>query len=88
MLWEETNRFQLHRLTTNAHECRLLLSVSKFPVNSELSADQVISMKVHLMSDLVLVFSLPQEPAATAENDDSSDNSQFTGSTINLQDLE
>lgn len=57
-------------------------------VNSDLSADQVVSMKVHLVSDLVLVFSSPQEPAATAEDDDGSDNSQFTGSTINLQDLE
>lgn len=55
-------------------------------VNSELSADH-LSMKVPLVSDLVVVLS-PQEPVATAEDDDGSDNSQFTGSTINLQDLE
>lgn len=29
-----------------------------------------------------------QEPSAIAEDDNGSDNSQFTGSTINLQDLE
>lgn len=44
-------------------------------------------MNAYQVCDLVLVSSLPQEPAATAE-DDGSDNSQFTGSTINLQDLE
>lgn len=30
----------------------------------------------------------PQEPPALTEDDNGSDNSQFTGSTINLQDLE
>lgn len=84
MLSEETSYFGLHRFTTNAHECRLCFKVD----NSELSADQVVSMKVHVVSDSVLVFSSPQEPTVAAENDDSSDNSQFTGSTINLQDLE
>lgn len=60
---------------------------SSLVVDSELSADQVVSMKVPLVSDLVVVSS-PQEPVVTAEDDDGSDNSQFTGSTINLQDLE
>ncbi|TNN79671.1 Zinc finger protein ZXDC [Liparis tanakae] len=31
---------------------------------------------------------IPKEPSAMAEDDNGSDNSQFTGSTINLQDLE
>lgn len=60
---------------------------SSLVVDSELSADQVVSMKVPLVSDLVVVSS-PQEPVVIAEDDDGSDNSQFTGSTINLQDLE
>lgn len=35
-----------------------------------------------------LMFPFQQEPQNSAEEDASSDNSQFTGSTINLQDLE
>lgn len=46
----------------------------------------VLSMKAQHMSDSV--FPSPQEPSATSEDVDGSDNSQFTGSTINLQDLE
>lgn len=43
-------------------------------------------MKAQHVSDSL--FPSPQEPSAVAEEVDGSDNSQFTGSTINLQDLE
>ncbi|KAJ8259072.1 hypothetical protein COCON_G00180840 [Conger conger] len=42
----------------------------------------------HSQLTVDLPVNILQEPAATTEDDAGSDNSQFTGSTINLQDLE
>lgn len=43
---------------------------------------------VTMLSKCVCVCVSSQEPSVMTEDDNGSDNSQFTGSTINLQDLE